>query len=66
MNLDFLEEISVKGKITHMKVLAKSKVVVLLDQLHCLFHLFFKLDGGAISLQGELLIVNLDNDISNN
>jgi hypothetical protein len=66
MNLDLLEKICAKGRITHKKVLAKSKVVVLLDLLHCLLHLFLKFDGGTISLQGELLIVHFHSDISSN
>jgi hypothetical protein len=66
MNLDFFEEIHAKGRITHKKVLAKNKVVVLLNLLHCLFHPFLKLDGGTINLQGELFIIHLHIDISNN
>jgi hypothetical protein len=49
MNLDFLEKICAKGKIANRKVLAKSKIMVLLDLLHCLFHPLLQLDGGTIS-----------------
>jgi hypothetical protein len=38
MNVDFLEEIWAKGRITH-KVLAKCGVVAFLDLLHYLFYL---------------------------
>jgi hypothetical protein len=50
MSLDFLEEIYAKGRIVDMKVLAKNKVVVLLDLFHCFLHLLLKLDRGSINL----------------
>jgi hypothetical protein len=66
MNLDSFEEIHAKGMIADKKVLVKSRVVVLLDLLHCLLHPLLKLDKGAINFKGELLVVYFYNNISNN
>jgi hypothetical protein len=66
MKLDFFEKLFAKSRITHKKVLAKSKLVVLFDLLYCLLHLLLKLDGGMINFQRELLIVHFHNDISSN
>jgi hypothetical protein len=66
MNLDFLEEIQAKNEITHKKVLEECGVVVFPNLLHCLFHSLFEFDGRTFTFQGELLVVQLHNDISNN
>ncbi len=65
MNLDFLEEIWAKSKITHTKVL-EICVVVFPNLFHCLFHLLFEFDRRTFTFQGEFFIVQLHNDIFNN
>jgi hypothetical protein len=57
MNLNFLEEIWAKCRITHKKVLVECRAMVLLDLLHHLYHPLFELDGKAFTFQGGLLIV---------
>jgi hypothetical protein len=66
MNVDFLQKIRIKGMIAHNKMFVENGVMVLITLLHSLLHTLFELDGKKFPPLKELLIIQLDNNISKN
>jgi hypothetical protein len=66
MNVDFLQKNWIEGMIVHNKVFVENEVLVLIDMFHSLFHPLFEIDGRTFPPLKELLIIQLDSNISKN